>query len=846
MPRPYHALLLPVFCLVVTHAASAAPEPYLLQRSILDPSTSPQISASHGFSVAVDGGRAAVGAPTDDLGGTDSGVVKVYDTTTGALLHLLLNPSPNANDQFGWSVSISGSRAIVGARFDDTSGANAGIAYIYELAGATPTVPLITLTNPSPASGDQFGYAVAISGTRVVVGTPFDDTGTNDAGAAYVFDLASATPNVPVATFTNPAPTFTGGFGLAVALSGNTVVIGANGDDTGADNAGSAYVYDLNSPTPDAPVYTLNNPSPGTNDQFGISVAVSGARVVVGAWLDDTGTTNSGSAYVYDLTSPTPSAPAYTLNNPAPAPSDDFGRSVAISGTRVIVGAFQDDTAGIATGSAYIYDLGGITPTNPVYTLTKPNPTVTGQFGWAVAISGTRAIVTNPSDNISAGIAYSYDLAGATPTVAEAILNYPSPATADYFGIATAIAGNLMVVGATGDDTGFNNAGRAYVYNLDNLENGLPPAPLAELDNPAPAQNDNFGIAVAISGTRVVVGASTDDFGATDAGSAYVYELSGGGPPLLIATLNNPSPAIADNFGEAVAISGTRIAVGASLDNAVGSDTGTAYLYDLTNPSPTVPLLTLTNPTPASLDYFGSAVAIAGNWLVIGAYGDDFGAANAGRAYIYNLANTNPAVPQYTINNPSPSLDYGFGFSVAISGNRVVIGNNSRRSAYVYDLAGITPALPVTGLTGGVRVAISGTRVVVADAPAAYVYDLTNAVPGAPIATLTNPGPATDDQFGGSVAIEGTRVAIGAPYRNTTVADRGAVHIYAPWPRLSFTPGAPGQAIINWMPTSAPGFVLQHTEDFALKNWMNATSGSIHPTTVTITNALRFYRLRRP
>ena len=408
-----HSLVLPVLCLATTHAAAAVPEPYLLQRSILDPGTSPQISASHGFSVAVDGGRAVVGAPTDDLGGTDSGVVKVYDTATGALLHLLLNPSPNASDQFGWSVSISGSRAVVGARFDDTIAANAGIAYIYELAGATPTVPLIILTNPSPASGDQFGYAVSISGTRVVVGTPFDDTGTNDAGAAYVFDLASPTPNLPVATLTNPVPTFTGGFGLSVSLSGTTVVIGANGDDTGADNAGSACVYDLNSPTPDMPVYTLNNPSPEQNDQFGLSVAVSGTRVIVGAWLDDTGTTNSGSAYVYDLTSPTPTVPALTLNNPAPAVSDDFGRSVAISGTRIVVGAPLDNAVGSDTGTAYIYDLSSPTPTVPLLTLTNS-----------------------------------------------------TPAALDYFGFSVTIAGNWVVIGAYGDDAGAVNAGRAYIYNL--------------------------------------------------------------------------------------------------------------------------------------------------------------------------------------------------------------------------------------------------------------------------------------------------------------------------------------------------------------------------------------------
>ena len=296
MLRSYLALLLPLVWHFATQATDAAPEPYLLQRSILDPGASPQISASHGYTVAVDGTRAVVGAPTDDLGGTDSGVVKVYDTATGALLHLLLNPSPAPGDQFGWSVAISGSRALVGARFDNAGATRAGIAYLYELAGATPTVPILTLTNPSPASGDQFGHAVSLSGALAVVGAPFNDTGASDAGIAYLFDLASATPNAPVVTLTNPIPTITAGFGSSVAVSGTTVVIGAYGDDTGAVNAGRAYVYNAISATPEVPAFTLNNPSPDTNDQFGFSVAVSGSRVVIGAWLDDIGASNAGSA----------------------------------------------------------------------------------------------------------------------------------------------------------------------------------------------------------------------------------------------------------------------------------------------------------------------------------------------------------------------------------------------------------------------------------------------------------------------------------------------------------------------------------------------------------------------
>src|SRR6185503_1591210 len=121
----------------------------------------------------------------------------------------------------------------------------------------------------------------AISGTRVVVGAPYDDTGAGDAGSAYVYDLSSATPTVPVATLTNPTPAATDNFGWSVAISGNTVVVGALLDDTGAMNAGTVYVYDLSSATPTVPVVTLVKPDTSTGDAFGISVAISGSRVVV-------------------------------------------------------------------------------------------------------------------------------------------------------------------------------------------------------------------------------------------------------------------------------------------------------------------------------------------------------------------------------------------------------------------------------------------------------------------------------------------------------------------------------------------------------------------------------------
>jgi hypothetical protein len=216
-------------------------------------------------------------------------------------------------------------------------------------------VPVATLNKPGAAAFDRFGNSVAISATRVVVGAPGDDTGTAGAGSAYIYDLSGGMPTVPVATLNNPGPAQNDLFGSSVAISGTRVVVGAYQDDTGATDAGSAYVYNLNSPMPTVPVATLNNPSPASSDFFGTSVAISGTRVVVGAPDDDTGGFNAGSAYVYDLSTGTPTVPAAILNNPGPASFDFFGLAVAIDGLSAVIGAPFDDSAQANKGSAYVY-----------------------------------------------------------------------------------------------------------------------------------------------------------------------------------------------------------------------------------------------------------------------------------------------------------------------------------------------------------------------------------------------------------------------------------------------------------------------------------------------------------
>ena len=215
------------------------------------------------------------------------------------------NPTPAAGDQFGWSVSISGDKVLVGAIYDDTGANDAGAAYLFD--GTTGNL-LQTFVSPTPAANDWFGFSVSISGDKVLVGTPFDDTGANDAGAAYLFD--GITGNL-LQTFVSPTPAANDKFGISVSISGDKVLVGAYQDDTGAINAGSAYLFDG---ITGALLQTFQKPTPAAGDQFGSSVSISGDKVLVGAYWDDPGANDAGAAYLF----------LEFVNNPPISQNDEY------------------------------------------------------------------------------------------------------------------------------------------------------------------------------------------------------------------------------------------------------------------------------------------------------------------------------------------------------------------------------------------------------------------------------------------------------------------------------------------------------------------------------------------
>ena len=396
--------------------------------------------------------------------------------------------------------------------------------------------------------------------------------------------------------------------------------------------------------------HTLDNPNAyGTseNDSFGQVVAISDSYCVVGApGEDEAGGDNSGKAYIFDVST---GNLLHTLNNPdgdgSPA-YDQFGLIIAITDSYCVIGVPYED----ADQSGSNYDSGKVYVFNPLtgnllYTLDDPNPYGTlasDNFGSSLAITDSYCIVgaayEDDTSGVSSGKAYIFDVS--TGNLLHT-LDDPNPygtTEYDYFGYSVAITDSYCIVGAYGeDDAGGTTSGKAYIF--DTSTGNL----IHTLDNPNPygtTAYDNFGSSLAISGNHCIVGArSEDDASGTDSGKAYIFDVSTGN---LIHTLNDPNAygtSDGDYFGSSLAISGNYCIVGAANeDDTGGASSGKAYIFDVSTGNL---LHTLDNPNAygtSANDYFGffHSVSISGNHCIVGAWAeDDANGTASGKAYIF-------------------------------------------------------------------------------------------------------------------------------------------------------------------------------------------------------------------
>ena len=451
----------------------------------------------------------------------------------------------DASDEFGFSVAVSNDTIVVGARGEssaatgvngdqnDNSASNAGAAYVFVRNGTTWTQQAYLKASNTDAN-DHFGKSVAISNDTIVVGSPYEasaatgvdgdqnDNSANRAGAAYVFVRNGTTWTQQAYLKASLTDAFDL-FGTSVAVSNNTIVVGAYGEDsaaTGVDgdqndnnagSAGAAYVFVRDGTTWTQQAY-LKASNTGVGDQFGYSVAVSNDTIVVGARgessaatgvngdQNDNSASNAGAAYVFVRNGTTWTQQAYLKASNTDA-DDHFGYPVAVSNDTIVVGAWPEDSAttgvngdqinnsAVDAGAAYVFVRDGTTWTQQAY-LKASNTDAYDGFGGSVAVSNDTIVVSaNLEDSaatgvngdqinnsaVDAGAAYVFVRDGTTWTQ-QAYIKASNTDADDYFGLRVAVSNDTIVVGALGEAsaaTGINGdqndnsaqgAGAAYVF----------------------------------------------------------------------------------------------------------------------------------------------------------------------------------------------------------------------------------------------------------------------------------------------------------------------------------------------------------------------------------------------
>jgi hypothetical protein len=306
-----------------------------------------------GASVSISGDVVVIGANNDDDLGSGSGSAYIFRRVdTSWIEEAKLTPADGAEaDHFGVSVSVSGGYAIIGAFWDDDRGVESGSAYVFRNEG-TSWIEEAKLTAGDGSAQDYFGFSVSISGDYAVVGAYRDDDNGDESGSAYVFRREGTTwvEEAKLAPSDGAAVDF---FGYSVSISGDYTIVGAYHDDDYGDESGSAYIFRREGKSWIEET-KLTASDAAADDLFGFSVSVSGDYAIVGAFQDDDAGNESGSAYMFKHEGATWVDVAKIIASDGAA-DDDFGLSVSISGDNAIAGALGGDDHGFSSGSAYVF-----------------------------------------------------------------------------------------------------------------------------------------------------------------------------------------------------------------------------------------------------------------------------------------------------------------------------------------------------------------------------------------------------------------------------------------------------------------------------------------------------------
>ena len=722
------------------------------------------VYTSQGFDVDISGNTAIIGAPFRHVAGINSGTayIMVRSGSSWSLQSELIPADLGPNDEFGTRVTVDNNTAAVYAStpeevfifersgttwseqaalnlstFVDAinlagntlvigqpSSASTGTAAVYFRSGSSWSIQG-TLTANDGASGDNFGRDVAIDGDTIIVGAYTDDDGGNGSGSAYVFTRSGS-------SWTQQAKLTAGDaaaddlFGHGVALSGDTTIIGAPGDD----GSGSAYVF-VRSGTTWSQQAKLTAAALSPADQFGGYVGLDGNTAVISAVADDTRGDGAGAVYVFTRSGVTWSEQT-KLTAGETAAFNFFGWQVALDNGTAVMGAVLGNGQIPISGSAYVFAGSGATWEEQGELV--PLDWAAGDFyGHSTALydKNTALIGAIEADGNApdSGAVYVFRKVGGTWSYAQKLSGNDSQ-TGDRFGRFIVVDGDTALIGADRESSNGSEAGAVYVLFRGSNGRWTQQAKLLANDG---QPGDRFGISGDLDGDTAVVGAYDDDGN----GSAYIFTRSGSSWTQQ-SKLIGSSVGSGDRIGWSVALSGDTAVVGAIFDDDLGSNAGAAYIFNRSGSSWSL-AQKLTRGDGS--DWFGRALAIEDDVLLIGS--PRAGAGSRGLVYEYVL---NGRTWEYKDTLAGNGNDGSFGHALSFDGTTALIGTIG------YDVPFLN--------TGRVAVYERGDGHWVA------------------IHSLTSSDGAGNDHLGSAVALAGQTALVGADQNDDWGDNSGSAYLF--------------------------------------------------------------------
>ena len=682
-------------------------------------------------SLSKDGTRVAIGSFRNSDGGFFAGHVRVfeYDSSTWVQLGVDIY-GEDAYDHSGASVSLSsdGSRVAIGAKNNFGGGAYSGHVRVFEYNSSA----WLQLGNDidGEATTDQSGYEGSVSissnGTRVAIGAYLNDGGAENGGHVRVYDFNTLTSSWDLVGQDIDGDEIGGGSGRSVSLSSAGVIVAVGAYGVNSDT-GQVRVWKLvDSPTglPSAqPTSPTGQPTYGIRDWIRVggdidgeasgdgsgrfvSLSANGTRVAIGAANNDDGGSDAGHVRVYDYDSSAWIQVGEDIDGEAAGDKSGWATSLSDDGTRLAIGAYLNDGIGTNSGHTRIYEYDSST--------------------W-VQLGG--------------------DIDGESVD--------------DQGGIAVFMSGDgtRVAIGAIGNDNGGSDAGhvRVFEYNSSTwvqIGGGIDGV----------AANDKSGISVSLSsdGGRIAVGASQNDGGGANAGHVRVYDYDSSAWVQAGGDIDGET--IDDHSGTTVSLSsdGTRVAIGAKFNDDGGSNAGHVRVFEYV--STTWVQLGGDIDGEAAFDHSGyyASVSLSGDGtrVAVGAYLNDGGGSNAGHVRVYDYDFLSTSWCQIGVDIDGDTVNGYSGRSVSLSsdGSRVAIGavgvNSSTGQVRIWQLAYAPTGQPTGQPTFGVR----------------NWFQIGSDLDGE----------AEEDWSGWSVSLssDGDRVAIGASLNDGAGSGSGHVRVY--------------------------------------------------------------------